>query len=97
MDDVVSAFLTGLQYNGDCRVMNVGSGVGRSIYDVAQDVIGNVPDCPSAIRYLPASSDDAPAVVLDTTLIAREMDWKPKISWLEGLRNAISDIANRTA
>jgi UDP-glucose 4-epimerase len=97
VDDVVAAFMAGLRYEGDHHVMNVGSGVGKSIRDVAQDVIAGVARHPVNIRYLAASAADVPSVVLDTTLIRRELNWSPKIAWSDGLRDFIAWSAVQAA
>ena len=86
VDDVANALMVGASYSGTQRVMNVGSGVGRTILSVAQDVarlLGReVP-----VMNTPGRVADAAVNVLDIDLIARETGWVPTTTWLQGLEN----------
>ena len=88
IDDVVNAMMAAAGYAGPARVMNVGSGMGLSINRIADDIealIGRaVPR-----TYLPARPADVPVNVLDIALIQRELGWKPRISWQDGLARTL--------
>jgi UDP-glucose 4-epimerase len=91
VDDVARAFIAGIGYDGPHRVMNVGSGEGRSVRQVAEDVMALLPGFEAGLRYRPASVYDIPAIVLDATRIIRELGWYPKIVWQEGLARTIAE------
>lgn len=91
VDDVARAFIAGIGYDGPHRVMNVGSGEGRSVRQVAEDVMALVPGFDAGLRYRPASIYDVPAIVLDTRRIGRELGWHPEIPWSEGLARTIAE------
>ncbi len=83
--DVARAFLHVLQYAGDSRIMNVGSGVGFSINRVVNDIEAALGITGIPRRYGPARVGDVPRNVLDIGLIANETGWRPQISWTDGL------------
>lgn len=84
VSDAVSALVKAGTYEGETRVFNIGSGVGRSlneILDAIDALLGN-----SVKRvYLPARAFDVPVSVLDISRAARLLDWTPQISFSEGL------------
>jgi UDP-glucose 4-epimerase len=86
IDDLIDAILAAAIHQGAPRLFNVGSGTGRSVRDVVRDVAAISGRAFSEVRYLPARAADVPHNVLDPGLIARELGWVPKTSWLEGLR-----------
>ncbi|MDB5069207.1 MAG: hypothetical protein JWM87_318 [Candidatus Eremiobacteraeota bacterium] len=87
VDDVSQAFLDAVRYDGEHRIMNVGSGRGRTINDIVADV-QDVLGMPSVeIVRKPARAADVPVSVLDTALIMRTTAWRPRVAWLDGLRN----------
>lgn len=88
--DVVKAFLYVSQYNGDSRIMNVGSGVGLSINRVVNDVEGVLGFTDIPRRYSPARVGDVPRNVLDIALISSETGWRPQMSWTDGLHETAS-------
>ncbi|WP_131196982.1 NAD-dependent epimerase/dehydratase family protein [Lichenihabitans psoromatis] len=94
IDDVVSAFLTVMEYSGPERVMNVGSGVGLSIREVATDVIDAL-GVPVKIVFMPGQQSDVPVNVLDINRIIGATGWSPRRSWKDGLR-ATADVFQRT-
>lgn len=84
--DVVDAILGAAVYDGAHRVFNVGSGVGRSVLSVLDDIAtltGKSQSIPPIFKA--ARPADVPVNVLDTSLISREMGWSPKIEWFAGL------------
>ena len=86
VDDVVAALIAAASYGGAAPVLNVGSGIGRSVADIVRD-IGAVAGM-GAIRavHRPARPVDVPVNVLDISLVRRELGWAPAVPWLEGLR-----------
>jgi UDP-glucose 4-epimerase len=89
VEDVVAALSWLSVYDGPHRVMNVGSGLGRSIDQVASDIesilgTGDVPRIYHASRSI-----DVPVNILDIGLITSETPWRPRWSWQDGLRDTI--------
>lgn len=87
IDDVVSAFLLAATYDGPHRVMNVGSGTGLSINQVASDIETVAGTANLSRIYRAGRAADVPVNILDISLITRETTWRPKRPWLDGLRS----------
>ena len=86
VEDLVRALIAVLAYDGPYRVLNVGSGIGRTILQVAED-IGVVLDRPAITKVHKAGRPtDVPVNVLDISLIQREVGWAPTADWLTALR-----------
>ena len=85
VDDVAAAFVAAASYDGPHRVMNVGSGQGRTLNQVAADV-ARVLELPNlSVVHRSARAVDVPTSVLDTSLIRQETACEPKVPWLNGL------------
>lgn len=98
VDDVVEAMIASIFYEGNIRVFNVGSGVGRSINDVAADVERLILAPQTARRvYRDARPADVPINILDIGLIEREMHWFPQVDWQEGLKDTVDWLQNYIA
>lgn len=85
VDDVSQAFIAAALYQGPHRIMNVGSGQGRSLNAVARDVAAVAGRPGLAVVRTPARAADVPVSVLDTDLIRRETGWAPRVDWSAGL------------
>ncbi len=88
VDDVVDALLLAAVYAGPHRVFNVGSGVGRSISSIVDD-IEHVLGTTVERQYMSARPVDVPVNVLDIQRIRTEFGWEPAVPWLHGLRTTI--------
>lgn len=87
IDDVVAAFLLAATYDGPHRVMNVGSGTGLTINQVASDIETVAGTANLSRIYRAGRAADVPVNILDISLIARETGWQPRRRWLDGLRS----------
>jgi dTDP-glucose 4,6-dehydratase len=77
--------------------VNVGAPDEMTVLDIARRVIAAA-DSPSTIEHIPAPVDDPKVRRPDTTLIEREIGWRPEVSWNEGLARTIAWFAEqRTA
>lgn len=91
MDDLAEAFKIAIEQppqNGECRLFNVGSGVGYRLQDVLE-LIEKVTQTEIKKEYLPSSQipmEDASWSVISPKLIASELGWKPEIALEEGLQ-----------
>lgn len=90
VDDVASAFIQAVTYSGPHKLMNVGSGVGRSVNQLIDDVKAAIaePGLPEIV-YRPGRPSDVPANILDIALIQKETGWRPAVEWQHGLRDTI--------
>lgn len=67
------------------KILNIGSGTGRSLNALLEEitkVTGLVPK----IRYTPCRAFDVPANVLDITLAKDTLGWSPRVTLADGLR-----------
>lgn len=89
IDDVVDALILAATHQGLSRIFNIGSGEGRSLNDIVAAInrlLGaNIP-----LEHRQARSVDVPVSILDTTLAARELIWRPSTPFEEGLRATIA-------
>lgn len=87
VDDIASAFLRGALYRGSQRVLNVGSGEGRSLLSVVQDLMTLQSDYRHPITFRDGRTADVAINVLNCDLIARELGWRPLVTWPDGIRS----------
>ena len=82
--DITDAFLRALDYRGECRIMNIGAGQGRSLNEMLT-AMEEVFRRPVARTYLPTRPFDVPANVLDSTRARQLLGWEPRVPLHEGL------------
>ncbi len=85
VDDVANAFIAAARYAGPHRVMNVGSGHGRSLTQLVSDVRAVLGRPALEVVHRAARAADVPVSVLDTALIRRATGWCPGMEWMDGL------------
>lgn len=90
VDDVAAAFAAVAVYDGPHRVMNVGSGRGRSLDQLVTDVAAAVGRPGLEVVRKPGRPADVPVSILDSGLMQRETGWQAGISWTEGLASTAS-------
>jgi UDP-glucose 4-epimerase len=91
VDDVVAAILATMQYAGGENIFNIGSGHGISLNDLIrhlQLLLGRTLD----VCYSDARTFDVPVNVLDTSLVSRELNWKPGIGLEAGLSRVLTRL-----
>lgn len=91
--DVVDAFLRVANYTGEHRVLNVGSGEGKSLKDVIaaiEALLGR----DVSYRFLPGRRFDVPVSILDSSRACSALGWKPKTSFNAGLSRTLSWIVD---
>jgi UDP-glucose 4-epimerase len=94
IDDLVDAMLRAAAYGGQHGVLNVGSGIGRSVLDVVASVDKVLGTEGAEILYWPGRAADVPANVLDVALTHRELGWVARTEWMQGLRGTAEWIAS---
>lgn len=84
IDDVITAFLSVLEYNGPEHIFNIGSGRGLSINDVL-DSIERVTGLTALRRYDLGRPFDVPSNILCVNRAEIEFGWVPRFSFEDGL------------
>ena len=82
--DVAEALLKVLDYDGPCKLFNIGSGTGLDLNAIIagiEQVLGRA----VARSYKPARRFDVPVNVLDIALARQELDWAPRTVLADGL------------
>lgn len=91
--DVADAFIKATDYAGPAIILNIGSGIGRSVRDVIQ-TIENVLERKIDVNWRPARAVDVPYNVLDATRAEEVMGWQATTDFLSGVRNAVAWSGN---
>lgn len=94
VDDVVAALLHASAPTVGERVFNVGSGTGRSLNSVIDDV-GAVLGKPVEIIRRAGRPADIPASILDISRAERVLGWRPQVDWRDGLSRTAEWLAAR--
>lgn len=84
VSDAVSALIKALSYEGDNRIFNIGSGVGRSLNEIL-GAIDSLIGTPVKRVYLPPRAFDVPVNILDISKAEDLLNWKPQMPFVEGL------------
>jgi len=84
VSDLAAAHLASLRYlleNGRSNIINVGSGKGRSVFDLVESArrIGLNPK----VRFLPRREGDPAELIADISLAREVLGWAPKIQSLD--------------
>ncbi len=91
--DLAEAMVVASQYDGPETVLNVGSGIGRSVLEVVDAVSASLQIRPVSVTHRPARRADVPVNVLDINRIRQATGWQPRTDWMEGLRRTAAWIA----
>ncbi len=84
ISDVANAFLAAATVEDAPLVVNIGSAEARSLRDVVQS-IEQILECNIDVAYEPGRTIDVKRNVLDISLAAQKLDWRPSISFDQGL------------
>ena len=85
VDDVADAMLRAALYDGPETVLNVGSGIGRSVQEVATSICSLLERPDTDFIFRAARRADVAANVLDTARIEAALGWSARTEWSEGL------------
>ncbi len=84
--DLAEAIVCAARYEGPHHIINIGSGVGRSLLELVKS-IGIALDMPDAtVVHKPGRRADVPSNVLDISLARNELGWEPRTEWITGLQ-----------
>jgi UDP-glucose 4-epimerase len=91
IDDVIDIFVRSLENGNVNKVYNLGSGIGKSINSVLQSISELSGKNPN-VYYAPSRSIDVPENVLDISAITNEYEWKPKVTFEDGLARTMEYV-----
>ncbi|MBW4509780.1 MAG: NAD-dependent epimerase/dehydratase family protein [Scytonematopsis contorta HA4267-MV1] len=82
--DVADALVSSMYYDGEQKLFNIGSGVGRSLNQLLFSLEA-VMNCSIKKNYKPGRPVDVPINVLDISLAKKYLGWHPKTDWVTAL------------
>ncbi len=82
--DIASAMVKAAAYDGEEKVLNIGTGKGHSLLDIVL-FIKELINAPFEIKYLSKREFDVPINILDISLAEENLNWEPLISLREGI------------
>ncbi len=82
--DVMNAMIAAIEYNGNERLFNIGSGEGKTLLEILE-TIEHVTDHRVKHRFLKKRGFDVPVNVLSIERAKVELGWSPKTKFDEGL------------
>lgn len=88
IEDLISAIIELLDYNGPFRIFNISSGAGHSVLDVISVLETLIQPFPKVI-HTPKRRIDVPLNILDSGRLEKETGWQPSISFAEGIRRTV--------
>lgn len=89
IDDMVSATLALLAYEGTEKVFNIASGQGHSVNQIIEKLVPVLGFRP-ALSYVPDRGFDVQANVLDATRLSSETGWFPAVDMQEGIERTVA-------
>lgn len=84
VDDAIDAILCGLEYRGDFRLFNVGTGVGTSLNELVT-AIRSISGQELEVRCCAGRRADVPWNVLDVSRARTELGWRPATTLEAGI------------
>jgi len=96
ISDVIEALIKAMDYQGNERILNIGSGCGVSLNEIL-DGIGLVLGRQVPRNYSTARAFDVPANVLAIERAKHSLDWRPQVSLLEGLERTVAWLKSSAA
>lgn len=89
--EVARAMLATVSYHGQDKVFNIGSGKGLSLNQLVAAINRELGRA-AAVNYRPGRGFDVPANVLDISRAEKELGWKPRVDFIEGLSRMRSSM-----
>ena len=93
VDDVAEAMLLAAAYDGPETVLNVGSGIGRSVRDVAVSISATLGRPETGFVFKQARQADVASNVLDVTRAGAALGWSARTEWPDGVTRTAEWIA----
>jgi UDP-glucose 4-epimerase len=92
--DLVDAILKAGQSGATSRVLNIGTGEGRSLNDII-DMVARHVDRPLQVNYIDRRAFDVPVSILKIDRARAELGWSPIVAFEDGIAQTILDIRSR--
>jgi UDP-glucose 4-epimerase len=93
IDDLIEAVIAAGNHRGGPLVMNIGSGVGKSLNDIV-DALGRVWPQKIEVNYTEGRDFDVPVSVLDISLAANALNWRPRTSFEAGVEATLKALCS---
>lgn len=93
--DAVSAMIKALEYTGNNKLFNIGSGKGHSLNDILFE-IENLLGYKAQRRYSQSRSLDVQVNILDVECARRDLQWNPACSFRQGLSQTLTWLKEQT-
>lgn len=93
MTDLVGAFLAAINGSWRHEIVNIGSGVGTSVRDAIEIVLG-LPGSKMRVKYSSPKSLDLSSNILDIDRAGELLSWRPKIALSDGIGLAFRERRN---
>jgi UDP-glucose 4-epimerase len=90
VEDVVSACLKAMEYKGEKKIFNIGTGIETSINEL-YEIISRLLNAKIKPKYAPEKPGDLKRSCLDISLAKRELKWRPKFDLEKGLRKTLQN------
>ena len=94
ISDVVSAFIKALEMNERNLILNIGSGIGTKLIDLAK-LIKNIISSNSRIIIKETRNGEVEEFIADISKIRSILKWQPEIDLSNGIRHTIQMISNK--
>ncbi|MCC6004031.1 MAG: SDR family NAD(P)-dependent oxidoreductase [Thermofilum sp.] len=94
ISDVVSAFIKALEMNERNLILNIGSGIGTKLIDLAK-LIKNIISSNSRIIIKETRNGEVEEFIADISKIRSILKWQPEIDLSNGIRYTIQMISNK--
>ena len=94
--DVVDAFLKAMEYKGNPRIFNIGSGRGCSVNELLT-IIESLCEQPVHRIYKAGRPLDVPKNVLDISRARESLSWQPRTSFRDGLMKTLDWMKKQSA
>lgn len=88
VSDVVEACLQVMEYAGEERVFNVGSGRGYSLNDILETIRQAV-GSKLNIHHITGRIQDVPVNILDSSLLHNQTGWSPRVDIAQGIHSMV--------
>ena len=92
--DVVDAVRAILEYRGNFRLFNIGSGSGTTLTDVAK-TIEHILGYGLKLHFKPAGKLHVPSNILDISRASHELEWKPVTLFQEGIKRVVKNFTSK--
>lgn len=94
MDDLINAFCKLLNYTGNQRIFNIGTGRVHSLNDIVEIIEKLSGKRFVGIEIKKGRSCDVKKALLDVEMTKKELNWEPKVSMEEGIERLLNYYGN---